>query len=246
MNQQTTLFSNEKLMAMIIPLFLEQLLIMLVGMADTLVVSYAGEAAVSGVSLVNQFNTIFIYLFTALASGGAVVISQYIGRKKNDDAGESASQLLSFSTIFSILIAGMVLIGNEGMLRLMFGKVEDSVMHACITYLRISAYSYPALAVYNAGSALFRSIGKTSVTMYLSVISNIINVIGNFIGVLVLRAGVAGVAYPSLIARTFSAVMITVLCFQRKNEVFYRCKWIFRWNVDFMKQILKIAIPNGM
>lgn len=82
MNQQTTLFSNEKLMAMIIPLFLEQLLIMLVGMADTLVVSYAGEAAVSGVSLVNQFNTIFIYLFTALASGGAVVISQYIGRKK--------------------------------------------------------------------------------------------------------------------------------------------------------------------
>lgn len=160
MNQQTTLFSNEKLMAMIIPLFLEQLLIMLVGMADTLVVSYAGEAAVSGVSLVNQFNTIFIYLFTALASGGAVVISQYIGRKKNDDAGESASQLLSFSAIFSILIAVMVLIGNEGMLRLMFGKVEDSVMHSCITYLRISAYSYPALAVYNAGAALFRSIGK--------------------------------------------------------------------------------------
>ena len=175
MNQQTTLFSNEKLMAMIIPLFLEQLLIMLVGMADTLVVSYAGEVAVSGVSLVNQFNTIFIYLFTALASGGAVVISQYIGRKKNDDAGESASQLLSFSAIFSILIVVMVLIGNEGMLRLMFGKVEDSVMHSCITYLRISAYSYPALAVYNAGAALFRSIGKTSVTMYLSVISNIIN-----------------------------------------------------------------------
>ncbi len=82
--------------------------------------------------------------------------------------------------------------------------------------------------------------------MYLSVVSNIINVIGNLIGVFVLRAGVAGVAYPSLIARTFSAVMITVLCFQRKNEVFYRCKWIFRWNVDFMKQILKIAIPNGM
>ena len=174
------------------------------------------------------------------------MISQYIGRKKNDDAGESASQLLSFSAIFSILIAVMVLIGNEGMLRLMFGKVEDSVMHSCITYLRISAYSYPALAVYNAGAALFRSIGKTSVTMYLSVISNIINVIGNFIGVLVLRAGVAGVAYPSLIARTFSAVMITVLCFQRKNEVFYRCKWIFRWNVDFMKQILKIAIPNSI
>lgn len=246
MEQQTELFSNKTLKEMIIPLFLEQLLVMLVGMADTLVISYAGEAAVSGVSLVNQFNTIFIYLFTALASGGAVVISQYIGRKANGSAGESASQLLSFSVFFSVLIAVLVLIGNESMLRLMFGKVEDSVMQSCIIYLRISAYSYPALAVYNSGAALFRSMGKTGVTMYLSVASNIINVIGNIIGVFVLHAGVAGVAYPSLIARTFSAVAITVLCFQRKNEVFYRCKWIFQWNGEFMKQILKIAIPNGM
>lgn len=231
---------------MIVPLFLEQLLVMLVGLADTLVVSYAGEAAVSGVSLVNQFNTIFIYLFTALASGGAVVISQYIGRKEMDAAGESASQLLLFSVIFSVLVAALVLIGNEGMLRLMFGKVESDVMQACITYLKISAYSYPALAVYNAGTALFRSMGKTSVTMYLSVASNIINVIGNLIGVFVLRAGVAGVAWPSLIARTFSAVVITLLCFRKKNDVFYTRKWIFQWNGELMRHILRIAVPNGL
>ena len=231
---------------MIIPLFLEQLLVMLVGMADTLVVSYAGEAAVSGVSLVNQFNTIFIYLFTALASGGAVVISQYIGRNENACAGESASQLLLFSSLFSILTAIFVLIGNRGMLRLMFGRVEDSVMQACITYLRISAYSYPALAVYNAGAAVYRSLGKTSVTMYLSVASNIINVAGNIIGVFVFHAGVAGVAWPSLIARTFSAAVITALCFQKKNQVVYRAGWIFRWNGNLMKHILNIAVPNGI
>ena len=211
-----------------------------------LVVSYAGEAAVSGVSLVNQFNTIFIYLFTALASGGAVVISQYIGRKAIDAAGESASQLLRFSAIFSTLVSALVLIGNEGMLRLMFGKVESDVMQACITYLKISAYSYPALAVYNAGASLFRSVGKTSVTMYLSVASNIINVIGNLIGVFVLHAGAAGVAWPSLIARTFSAVVITVLCFRKKNHVFYTRKWIFQWNGALMRHILRIAIPNGL
>ena len=211
-----------------------------------LVVSYAGEAAVSGVSLVNQFNTIFIYLFTALASGGAVVISQYIGRKAIDAAGESASQLLRFSAIFSTLVSALVLIGNEGMLRLMFGKVESDVMQACITYLKISAYSYPALAVYNAGASLFRSVGKTSVTMYLSVASNIINVIGNLVGVFALRAGVAGVAWPSLIARTFSAVVITVLCFRKKNHVFYTRKWIFQWNGALMRHILRIAIPNGL
>lgn len=245
-NQQTELFSNKALKDMIVPLFLEQLLVMLVGLADTLVVSYAGEAAVSGVSLVNQFNTIFIYLFTALASGGAVVISQYIGRKAMDAAGESASQLLLFSAIFSALISAFVLVGNEGMLRLMFGKVESDVMQACIIYLRISAYSYPALAVYNAGAALFRSMGKTGVTMYLSVASNIINVIGNLIGVFVLHAGIAGVAWPSLIARTFSAVVITVLCFCKKTEVFYTYQWIFRWNGELMQYILRIAIPNGL
>lgn len=246
MSQHTELFSNKTLKEMIVPLFLEQLLVMLVGLADTLVVSYAGEAAVSGVSLVNQFNTIFIYLFTALASGGAVVISQYIGRKAMDAAGKSASQLLLFSVIFSALVSAFVLIGNEGMLRLMFGKVESDVMQACITYLRISAYSYPALAVYNAGAALFRSMGKTSVTMYLSVASNIINVIGNLIGVFVLRAGVAGVAWPSLIARTFSAAVITVLCFCKKNNVIYARKWIFQWNGELMRYILRIAIPNGL
>ncbi|MBD5450992.1 MAG: MATE family efflux transporter [Lachnospiraceae bacterium] len=246
MEQSKELFSNKDLKAMIIPLFLEQLLVMLVGMADTLVVSYAGEAAVSGVSLVNQFNTIFIYLFTALASGGAVVISQYIGRNENNSAGESASQLLLFSTLFSIFIAVLVLAGNKGMLRLLFGKVEDSVMQACITYLRISAYSYPALAVYNAGAAVYRSLGKTSVTMYLSIASNVINVIGNIIGVFGLHAGVAGVAWPSLIARTFSAVVITFLCFREANGVFYRGKWIFMWDGNLMKRILNIAVPNGI
>lgn len=220
MDQQTGLFTNKSLRMMIIPLFLEQLLVMLVGLADTLIVSHVGEAAVSGVSLVNQFNTIFIYLFTALASGGAVVISQYIGKQATEDAGEAASQLLSFSTVFSMLVAALVLIGNERMLQMMFGRVEDDVMQACITYLRISAYSYPALAIYNSGAAMFRSIGKTSVTMYLSVASNIINIIGNIIGVFVLGAGVAGVAYPSLIARIFSAVVITGLCFQKKTKSF--------------------------
>lgn len=226
MEQKAEVFSNQQLKEMIVPLFFEQLLIMLVGMADTLVVSYAGESAVSGVSLVNQFNTIFIYLFTALASGGAVIISQYIGRNKKDAAGASASQLLLFSTGFSMIVAGIVLAGNEWILHLMFGKVEESVMEACVTYLRISAYSYPALAIYNAGAAVYRSLGRTDVTMYLSVASNIINVIGNLIGIFVLHAGVAGVAYPSLVARIFSAVVITALCFRRKNGVFYRRKWL--------------------
>lgn len=166
-------FSERDLKDMIVPLFLEQLLVMLVGLADTLVVSFVSEAAVSGVSLVNSFNTIFIYLFTALASGGAVVISQYIGRQDPKAAGVSASQLLMISALFSLAAGVVILLLNERLMALMFGRVEPEVMDACVTYLRISAYSYPALAVYNAGAALYRSFGKTSTTMYLSILANI-------------------------------------------------------------------------
>lgn len=225
---------------------MEQLLVMLVGIADTFVVSYAGEAAVSGVSLVNSFNTIFIYLFTALASGGAVIISQYIGRHDTEPAGESASQLFTVSLLFSAAAAVVILMLHRQILRLMFGKVEPEVMEACVTYLRISAYSYPAIAVYNAGAAVYRSIGKTSTTMYISVLSNIINVIGNVTGVFVLNAGVAGVAYPSLAARMFSAVVITGLCFRKRERVQYRLGWILQWNRDLMRRILGIAVPNGI
>ncbi|MBU5448639.1 MATE family efflux transporter [Blautia sp. MSJ-36] len=239
------MFSNKQLKDMILPLLMEQFLLMLVGLADTMVVSYAGEAAVSGVSLVNSFNTIFINLFTALASGGAVVVSQYIGRRDMKMASESSSQLLMVATVFAVVISIPVLIWKVPLLKGLFGKVEPDVMEACKTYLRISVYSFPALGIYNAGTALYRSIGKTSVTMKISIVSNLINVAGNLIGVFVFRAGVAGVVYPSLIARTFSAVVITLLCF-REKEVRYVGRWIFQWNRELLKKMLSIAIPNGV
>lgn len=171
------MFSNCDLKNMIVPLFFEQLLVMLVGIMDTFIVSYVGEAAVSGVSLVNSFNTIFICLFTALASGGAVVTSQYIGNKDQKNSVRSSSQLLMFSTLFSIVLTCIVLMFHQAILSALFGKVEIDVMNACITYIVISALSYPFIAIYNAGASLFRSMGKTKTTMYVSLASNIINVI---------------------------------------------------------------------
>lgn len=238
-------FSNQDLTNLIIPLFLEQLLVALVGMADVFVIGFVGETAVSGVSLVNSFNTIFLNLFTALAAGGAVVISQYIGRGEKELASSSACQLALAAALFSVVAAVLILLNCEPLLRLLFGKVEPEVMTACISYLRISAYSYPALAVYNAGAALYRSFGKTRTTMYISIASNCINVVGNCIGVFVLKAGVAGVAWPSLIARTFSAVIITVLCFSQKNPVSYFWQGLLRLESNLQAKILRIAVPNG-
>ena len=240
------MFSNKDLKDMIVPLFFEQLLVMLVGIVDTFIISYVSEAAVSGVSLVNSFNTIFIYLFTALASGGAVVISQYIGNKDQKNSVRSSSQLLMFSTLFSIVLAIFVLIFHKPILMALFGKVDADVMVACVTYIKISAYSYPFIAIYNAGAALYRSMTKTKTTMYISIWSNLINIVGNCIGVFVLNAGVAGVAVPSLIARAFSAIVITWLCFNTKLTTYYTKADIFAFDKSILKKVLNIAIPNGI
>lgn len=174
------------------------------------------------------------------------MVSQYIGSRDQENGNLSSGQLMMVSAVFSIGIMVFVLIFNERLLRLLFGEVDGDVMEACVTYLRISAYSYPALAIYNAGAAMHRSMGKTNVTMYLSAASNGINVVGNAIGVFLLRAGVAGVAYPSLIARVFSAAVITWMCFNRKNLVWLEWKKIFCRDGNMIRRILGIAIPNGI
>ena len=158
--EEQKVFSNQALKIMLVPLFMEQLLSVLVGVADTFMVSYAGEAAVSGVSLVNMFNTVFLFLFSALAAGGSVVVSQYIGsreKEKKQSVRRSACDDLHF---VSLVLMAVILLLNRRLLGLLFGEVEGDVMEACVTYLRISAYSYPAIAIYNAGAAIYRSMGK--------------------------------------------------------------------------------------
>lgn len=240
------MFSDKDLRNLIFPLFVEQFLLMFVGIADTFVVSFSSEADVSGVSLVTAFNTVLIFLFTALSAGGAVIISQYIGHQDEEMASRSASQLLMISTAFSVAMAALILLFRGSLLRLLFGKIESDVMNACEKYLLITTLSLPALAVYDAGAALCRSIGKTNATMYISLAANIINVIGNCVGVFWLHLGAAGVAYPSLISRILSAVAITIFCFQKENTVRYRMPYLFRLEGTLQKKIMGVALPNGV
>lgn len=239
-------FSNEDLRRLIIPLFLEQLLVMLVGIADTFMVSFAGDAAVSGVSLVNMFVTFFIYVFTALASGGAVIVSQYIGGEDRENADHTAGQLLMVSVAVSMLCTIIVLFFDRPLLNLLFGRVEPDVMAACVTYQRIMAYSFIPLGIYNAGAAVCRSISRTEVTLKISVAANVINVIGNAMGIFVLKAGVAGVAWPSFLARTFSTAAVTWFCLKKENPVRYLAANIFHWDFTSVKRILKVAVPNSI
>lgn len=240
------MFSNKDLRNLIIPLFIEQFLLMFVGIADTFVVSFSSEADVSGVSLVTSFNTVLIFLFTALSSGGAVIISQYIGKEESEKASRSAGQLFMISTVISVVMTILILLFRTMLLKLLFGQIEQDVMNFCEIYLIITTLSLPALAIYDAGAAMCRSIGKANITMYISIVANVINVIGNCVGVFWFHLGAAGVAYPSLISRILSAVIVTVFCFGKQSTVRYKFKDIFSWDNSLLKRIMGIAIPNGI
>ena len=238
------LFSDRALKAMIVPLLIEQLLQLVVGIADTMMVSYAGEATVSGVSLDTMIYTIFIYLFTAVATGAAVIVSQYIGRGDRDSANLAASQGFHIAAVLSLACTALTLVFGNAVLSRLYAHVDGAVMSACQIYLRIVALSFPANAIYNAGAALYRSMGKTRTTMFVSAGMNLLNVIGNAIGVFVLKAGAAGVAWPTTISWIFAAIVMTALCFNEKNDVFVRLGDMLRLKRDMAGRILRIAVPN--
>ena len=240
------LFTNKNLVQLIVPLFIEQFLLMFVGIADTFVVSFSSEADVSGVSLVTSFNTVLIFLFTALSAGGAVIISQYIGKGDDRSAARASGQLLMISLVISVAMTALILVFQRQLLRLLFGKIEADVMAACLSYLWITTLSLPFLAVYDAGAAVCRSIGKANVTMNISLIANGINVVGNCVGVFVLKLGAAGVAYPSLLSRALSAVLVTGYCLSKRNAVRYYVRDICTWDGSMLRKMMGVALPNGV
>ena len=239
------LFSKKDLRKLIVPLVFEQALAITVGMADTMMVSSVGEAAVSGVSLVDMINLLIFSVLSALATGGAVVTSQNIGARKTEEACRSAKQLLYTVIAVSFVIAAAVILAKKPLLRLLFGSIENDVMENAIIYLLISAVSFPFLAVYNACAALFRSMGNAQITLRVSILINIINVVGNAVCIFGLHMGVAGVAVPSLISRAVGGIVLYVLLKNPDNMVHF-IKEKFRIEWDVIRKILYIGIPSGI
>lgn len=239
------LFTNQQLIALLWPLIIEQALGVLVGMADTVMVSSVGEAAISGVSLVDMINQLIITVFGALATGGAVVTSQHLGAKRPEEAARSAGQLVGLSGILGMTVAVFCLVTRTAQLRLFFGTISEDVMQACLTYFTITALSFPFLALYNAGAAIFRSTGNSAVSMKVSVLVNAINFCGNALCVFVLRMGVAGVAVPTLVSRAVGAVIILSLAARRDYALCITPRTVTRLEGRTVKGILYIGIPSA-
>lgn len=240
------LFTNGGLRRLIIPLVIEQVLAVTVGMTDVIMVSSVGEAAVSGVSLVDMINMLIINIFAALATGGAVVSAQLIGAQERERACHSAKQLLVVIGVISLAIMGLSLAFRAPLLRLLFGEIAPDVMQNAMVYFLLSALSYPFLAGYNASAALFRAQGNSRISMQVAAVFNLMNIVGNAVFIYGVGMGAAGAALSSLIARAAGAVIMTILLRHPENLVTIGGTGGFRPDPVMIGRILNIGVPNGL
>lgn len=239
-------FSNRALKRLIAPMIIEQFLAILVGMSDSIMVATVGEHAVSGVSLVDNIFILLIYLFAALATGGAVVMGQYLGQNKHEKANRAVNQLILFTALFAICIMIGLYLARNLILHRVFGAIEANVMEASKTYLLIVSASIPFIALYNAGAAVFRTMGNSKVPMYLSMMMNAINVGGNAILIFGFGMGVAGAATSTLVSRVISAVAIIFLLCSPEHLLHLERPFSFKLDFGMLKKIAYIGIPNGL
>ena len=239
-------FSNHDLKRLILPMIIEQFLALLVGMSDSIMVATVGEHAVSGVSLVDNIFILLIYLFAALATGGSVVMGQYLGQSNREKANQAVNQLILFTALFALVITAGLYLTKDLILHNVFGDIEANVMEAAKTYLLIVSASIPFIALYNAGAAVFRTMGNAKVPMYLSMIMNTINVGGNAILIFVFDMGVAGAAIATLASRIISGVAITGLLASPSLLLHLQRPFSFRLDFGMLKKIAHIGIPNGL
>ena len=240
------LFTRQALVALLLPLIAEQALSVTIGLADTLMVSSVGEAAVSGVSLVDSFNTLMIQVMSALATGGAVVTSQYIGHREPKNAKAAAAQILFVLASFSLVVAAVVVVGRHAILRGIFGAIDADVMDYAETYFLLSALSYPFIGLYNAGAALFRAQGNSKISMLSSLVMNVINIGGNAVLIYGFGMGVLGAALASLVSRAVSCLV--VLWLLQRPGCPLRVDGLRALAPDggLIRRILRVGIPAGI
>ena len=240
------IFSNKKLFLLLLPIIAEQFLNSLMGMADSMMVSNVGAAALSGVSLVDSINNLVVQAFAALATGGVIICSTYIGQRDVKRANEAAAQVLLVAASISAFIMFLCLVFRGSLLTLIFGTIEADVMRAAEIYFLLSIFSYPGIALSAAGAAIFRAQSNTRLPMNVAIISNILNVAGNALFIFGFHMGVFGAALATLLSRLFSAVVLLVLLSRKNQEIRVAQYLRIRPDLEKIRRILAMGIPNGI
>jgi len=243
---ENILFDNRALFWLLLPIIIEQFLNSLMGMVDTMMVSTVGSEAISAVSLVDSINNLVIQIFSAMASGATIICSQYIGSGDKKESNRAAGQVVLTVFVISISIASFCILGGKGLLQLVFGSIEDSVMENALVYFMVTVLSYPFLALFSAGSAFYRASGNSKFPTKVSVVSNIINVTGNILFIYGFQWGVLGAAFATLLSRVFCTAVVFYYLRKPKQTIVIRDYLKIRPDIPLIVAIMAIGVPSGI
>ena len=236
---------GRQLFSLLLPLMIEQILNSFMGTADTIMITTSGAAAISAVSLVDSINVMVVLIFSAMATGGAILCSQYLGHKNAEKAVYAGKQLILCVTFVSAVGTLALILLRTQILSLIFGSVEEEVMRNSEVYFFITALSYPFIALYNSGAAIFRSDGNSRLPMTVSTISNVLNIAGNAVLIFGFKLGVAGAALSTLGSRVFSALVILIFLKRTKQQIRID-RYFVKPDFPVISKILGIGIPTGI
>lgn len=240
------MFSNKYLLILIVPLLIEVFLSVAVGMADTMMVAQDSEASVAGVSSINTIQNLFVFLFQAFATGGAIIASQYIGKGDKERACFSSKQLMNISFIASIAISIAMLVFRAWIINLVYGDLEDDVYECALSYFVPILLSMPFFAMQSSANAICRTMGKSMITMVVSLIVNIVNIAGNAIFLFSFNMGAMGVGLASLISRIIGATIMCIVICNKSHEIHIEEPFKIQFDFHLIGKILKIAIPSAL
>lgn len=214
--------------------------------ADTFMVSFLGENAVAGVALVNQIDTFAKQFFLAMAQGGSVLLSMYIGAKDQKQAERSLKTNIHIVLMFGLALTAIMIGFKTQIINLLFGNADQIVLDYSYSYFTVTALSYPFIALYYAGTASFRAMGESKIPSIAAVMMMVINLILKALFIYVFDLGVQGAALSTLVAMGVTGLMLMLMLKSKKRKVMIRGVFKIDFGGGLAKRILGVSVPNGI
>lgn len=228
------------------PIFLEVFLFMLMGLADTFMLSAVSDDAVSGVGTANQFIHIAILILEVVGNGAAIVVSQYLGSRRYFEAAKISALAVTLNLCVGIIMSVIFLFSSNYLMVMM--NLQGDVLDHAQSYLIIVGGAIFLQAIINSLAAIIRVHGWTKQTMYVSLGMNVIHVIGNYILIFgnfgAPELGVKGAAISSVVSRMIAVFVFLWLLYQAL-EVKVKLEYYFTFSKEYVRKILYIGLPSA-
>jgi len=240
------MFTNKMIFSLLAPILIEQIFIVAIGIADTIMVSHVGEIAVAGISFLTAFNNLIKKILSALSIGGSIIISQYIGKQEKKNANKALKMVFYSTLLLTVVLCIILLIGHTSILSLLTGKVETEVMQSARIYYIFSVLSYPFFATHFVISSAYRAMRNSRIPMMFTIFMMAMNLALKSIFIYIFKWGVFGAGLSTLLSIMFVEIILTTMICKRTNVIYIEKIYKIQFDFSMVKRIFGIAIPNSI